>query len=183
MIHELRELNETWASEGRKEWHIGIGLNHGEVIVGDMGSQQRKEFAVIGDAVNLASRLESLTKEYQVDILMGESMVELVRDQFHLQTIDLVRVIGKLQPVETFTVLGEKSEPLAPERQQFLEVYEEGIRAFRGREFVRAKELFEKALQARPGNYIAGEYLADCKKFIVNPPNAAWTGVRIMTTK
>lgn len=183
MMKELKELNAKWSKDGRKEWRIGIGLNHGEVIVGDMGSQQRKEFAVIGDPVNLASRLEGQTKEFQVDILMGGSMAELVRDRFHLQTVGLIQVKGKTEPVDTFTVLGEKSEKLPPERQKFLETYEEGVRAFRSREFVKAKELFEQALQARPGNYLAGEYLKDCVEFIQNPPDATWTGVQVMTTK
>lgn len=183
MMSELHRLNAKWIGEGREEWHIGIGLNHGQVIVGDIGSQKRKEFAVIGDAVNLASRLESLTKEYKVDILIGESVVELVRDQFHLQTVDLVQVVGKTEPVKTFTVLGEKTESLPAWQQQFLTVYEEGIHAFRGREFARAKDLFAQALKSQPGDHLAEQYRASCEAFILNPPDASWTGVRVMTKK
>jgi adenylate cyclase len=183
MMSELRRLNAKWVGEGREEWHIGIGLNHGDVIVGDIGSQKRKEFAVIGDAVNLTARLESLTKKYDVDILIGKSVVDLVSDQFYFQTVDLVQVVGKTEAVETFTVLGEKSEALPPEQQKFLTAYEEGIRAFRRREFTRAKELFEQALQAQPGDHLAGEYLTSCETLIENPPDAAWTGIRVMTKK
>jgi adenylate cyclase len=183
MMKELRQLNAKWTGQGREEWHIGIGLNHGEVIVGDIGSQKRKEFAVIGDAVNLTARLESLTKEYQVDILIGESVVELVRNQFHFQTVYLVQVKGKTEAVDTFTVLGEKSEALSSELQQFLAAYEDGVRAFRGREFARAKGLFEQALQIRPGDHLAGQYLLNCEAFIQNPPDATWTGVQVMTKK
>ena len=118
-----------------------------------------------------------------MDILIGASVVELVRDQFHLQTIDLVQVKGKTEAVETFTVLGEKSEALPAEQQKFLAAYEEGIRAFRARSFTKAKELFEKALQARPGDHLTGEYLVSCEAFIQTPPDSSWTGVRIMTKK
>jgi adenylate cyclase len=183
MLAELRALNSRWTAEGRAEWRIGIGLNHGDVIVGDMGSQQRKEFAVIGDAVNLASRLESLTKEYGLEILIGQSVAGLVREEFHLQTIDLVQVKGKTAAVETFTVLGEKAVPLSSAQQQFLAAYEEGIRAFRGRDFVRAAGLFEQALQVDPGNRQAEDYLASARDFARTPPDASWTGVRVMTKK
>ena len=183
MLAELSRLNAKWVAEGKTEWHIGIGLNHGQAIVGDMGSQQHKEFAVLGDAVNLGSRLEGLTKEYHLQILLGESVAELVRDQFHLRSVDVVQVKGKTQAVQTFTVLGEKSEPLPPDQQKFLALHEEGISSFRRREFVRAKEMFAQALQLQPGDYLIEDYLAGCVAFIESPPDASWTGIRVMTKK
>jgi len=183
MMGELRILNAKWVKQGRAEWQIGIGLNHGDVVVGDMGSQQRKEFAVLGDAVNLASRLEGLTKEYHVDILLGESIANLVRDQFHLRTVDLVQVKGKAQAVQTFTVISEIAETMAPGQQQFLATYEEAIRAFRDRRFSEARDFLTEALKLQPGDFLATEYLAGCEEFIKNPPDAAWTGVRVMTKK
>ncbi len=183
MMDDLRALNAKWLKEGRTEWHIGIGLNHGEVIVGDIGSTQRKEFAIIGDAVNLASRLESLTKEYHVDILLGESVADLVRDQFHLRTVDLVQVKGKTKAVETFSVLGEKSEALPAEQQKFLAIYEEAVSAFRDRRFNHAKELLIEALKMKPDDSLSIGYLENCEEYIKNPPDASWTGVRVMTKK
>ena len=117
MIVELRKLNVKWLAEGGTEWKFGIGLNHGQVIVGDIGSPTNKRFATIGDPINLASRIEGLTKEYKVEILIGESVADLVRDKFHLKTIDLVRVKGKNLPVEVFTVLGEKNQRAVTGRQ------------------------------------------------------------------
>jgi len=183
MMSELRKLNAKWVKEGRTEWQIGIGLNHGEVIVGDMGSRQRKEFAVIGDSVNLASRLESLTKEYHVDILLGESVANLVRDQFHLRTVYLVQVKGKTQAVQTFTVIAEKTETLSSDQQQFLSAYEEAISCFRARRFTEAKALLIQVLKFQPDDYLANNYLANCEAFIQEPPDASWTGVLVMTKK
>jgi adenylate cyclase len=85
--------------------------------------------------------------------------------------------------VEAFTVVGERSEPLASGMQKFLEVYEEAIRAFRRREFERAAELLGEALKFQPGDWQAEEYLANCREFIRNPPDEEWTGVRVMTKK
>jgi adenylate cyclase len=183
MYAELRRLNAKWIAEGGTEWRIGIGLNHGQVIVGDLGSQEHKEFATIGDAVNLGSRLESLTKEYHVDILIGENVAELVRDHFHLRRVHLIQVKGKNRAVEAFAVLGEKTEPLPDAQQKLLELYEAGVSAFRGRDFIRAQKLFAQALEIAPGDYLAALYLGDSATFIETPPDATWTGVRVMTKK
>jgi adenylate cyclase len=183
MLVELKKLNERWLAGGGEAWKIGIGLNHGPVIVGDIGSQQHKEFAAIGDAVNLGSRIEGLTKEYRLQILMGQSVAELVADTFHLRSVDIVQVKGKSRAVETYTVLGEKSEPLAPAREKFLALHEQAIRAFRTRDFGQAKGLWIEALQIERDDYLAAQYLASCIEFIDDPPDLSWTGVRVMTKK
>ncbi len=183
MLAELRRLNARWRERGLTEWRIGIGLNHGEVIVGDIGSQQQKEFAVLGDAVNLASRLEGLTKEYRLEILVGESLAALVRDDFYLQTVDLVQVKGKTVPVETFTVLGDRATPLAAERRAFLEAYEAAIRDFRGRDFAAAVQGFRRARELDPSSHLAETYLESAEGFLAQAPDPDWTGVRVMTKK
>jgi adenylate cyclase len=183
MIVELRKLNAKWMAEGGTEWKIGIGLNHGDVIVGDIGSKEHSEFAAIGDAVNLASRIEGLTKEYQVELLIGETVANLVREEFHLRSVDLVQVKGKKKPVEVFAVLGEKSTALKLDDKKFLMVYEEGIDCFRRREFVRATELFTEAQKMRPNDFLCGYFIEGCEEFVENPPDEGWTGVRVMTKK
>ena len=183
MITELRRLNAKWKSEGRNEWKIGIGINHGPVTAGDMGSQQHKEFAVVGDPVNLGSRIEGLTKEYRLQLLIGEQVAELVGDYFHLRSIGLVQVKGKTKAVQVFTVLGEKAEPLPPEKEKFLGLHEEAMASFRRREFTRARELFEEALKTEPGDYVADLYLESSRTYEKTPPDADWNGVRVMTEK
>ena len=183
MTVELRRLNAKWLSEGRSEWRIGIGVNHGSVIVGDMGSPDHKEFAMVGDPVNLGSRLEGLTKEYRVQIMIGEMAAELIRDVFYLRSVDLVKVKGKNQAVKAFTVLGEKKDGLSPESEKFLQLHEEAMAAFRGRDFERARKLFQQALQIEPGDYLAGEFLRSATRYADEPPPADWDGARVMTEK
>lgn len=183
MVVALRKLNARWIIEGKTEWQIGIGLNHGQVIVGDMGSQAHKEFGAVGDAINLGSRLEGLTKEYKQQILIGERVAELVVDNFHLRSVAFAQVKGKTQSVRAFTVLGDKTLELQPEQKKALELYEEGISSFRRREFARAKDLFAQSLQHQPNDYLSSEYLASAAEFLVNPPDNDWTGTRIMTKK
>jgi adenylate cyclase len=105
----LRTMNERWAAEGRKKLGFGVGINHGEAVIGNIGSyepHERLDPTVIGDSVNLASRLEALTRNYSVDSLVGPSAAELVRDEFLLRSVALAQVKGKSIPVEVFTLVG-----------------------------------------------------------------------------
>ena len=182
MRKSLEQLNADWRTRGVTELHIGIGLNHGDVIVGNLGSTEKMELTVIGDAVNLASRLESLTKEYHLDLLLGENVAKLVGDQYLLRLVDCVQVKGKTKPVDVFTVMGEGagqtvSLPL------WLARYEEGVRRYRQREFASAAQLFEESLNRQPEDYLCAMYLARCRALLENPPGESWNGVFVMTKK
>jgi adenylate cyclase len=176
MLASLQTLNTRWKTEGRMEFHIGIGLNHGEVIAGNMGAPRRKEFTVIGDAVNLASRLEGVTKEYGLALVIGESVADLVRGDFPLQTVDLIQVKGKTKPVDTFTI------PLALPDPTALATYEEAIRDYRAGNFFAAKKKFDDVRPALPGNDLPGLYSDRCRHLLEAPPQD-WTGIWVMKTK
>jgi adenylate cyclase len=181
MRHELLQLNQQWKEKGIAPFHFGIGINHGEVLVGNIGSQEKADPTVIGDAVNLASRLEALTRTYSVDILVGERAAELIRDQFNLRSVALVQVKGKTQPVEVFTLVSAKETQT--EFLQRLEIYESGFRKFRERDFAQAKILFSQFLEFYPDDSLAKMYLERALEYEKEPPDAAWNAVEVFKKK
>ena len=183
MRRELGILNDRWKIEGSAPLGIGIGINQGEVLAGNIGSSERADLTVIGDSVNLASRLEALTRTYGADILMGPTATEMVRDEFHVRSVARVQVKGKTKPVEIFALLGERSQPFDAEFARWLESYEEGLRKFRARDFKEAKILFSRFLEFYPDDFLAKMYLERALEYELQPPDDAWIGVEVFTKK
>ncbi|HJW38784.1 MAG TPA: adenylate/guanylate cyclase domain-containing protein [Candidatus Udaeobacter sp.] len=183
MRRELKQLNQKWRGEGRMGLGMGIGVNQGEVIVGNIGSQERMDPTVIGDSVNLASRLEGLTRVYGVDILVGPSAAELVRDEVYLRSVARVQVKGKLKPTDVFTFIGARDETVDPEFVKWLETYEEGLEKFRSRDFTEAKILFSRFLEFYPDDLLAKMYLARALEYEQAPPDEAWDAVEVFQKK
>jgi adenylate cyclase len=183
MRRELRALNEKWKAEGTAPFAIGMGINHGDVLGGNIGSQEKADPTVIGDAVNLASRLEALTRTYAVDILVGARAGELICDEFHLRSVALVQVKGKTKPVEIFTLIGAKNDAGDQEFLQRLETYEAGFRKFRERDFTQAKILFSQFLEFYPDDALAKMYLERALEYEEQPPDQAWNAVEVFKKK
>jgi adenylate cyclase len=186
MRDQMRRLNEEWRAEGSQPLSFGIGINHGEAVVGNIGSyepHERLDPTVIGDAVNLASRLEALTRVYSVDILIGKSAADLVQDEFHLRSVARVQVKGKTEPVEVFTLIGARDDKVDPEFLKWLETYEEGIVKFRKRDFKDAKILFSHFLEFYPDDFLGKMYLASTLEYEQTPPDEAWNAVEVFKKK
>ncbi|HEU5313955.1 MAG TPA: adenylate/guanylate cyclase domain-containing protein, partial [Candidatus Udaeobacter sp.] len=183
MRRELRQLNQKWREEGRMGLGMGVGINQGEVIVGNIGSHERMDPTVIGDSVNLASRLEGLTRVYGVDILVGASAAELARDEVHLRSVARVQVKGKSKPVDIFTFIGARNEEVDPEFLKWVETYEEGLERFRTRDFTEAKILFSRFLEFYPDDLLAKMYLNRALEYEQAPPDEAWTAVEVFEKK
>jgi adenylate cyclase len=183
MRRELRKLNEKWRAEGRMGFGMGIGINHGEVIVGNIGSHERMDPTVIGDSANLASRIEGLTRVYGLDILVGATAAELVRDEVYLRSVARVQVKGKTKPVDVLTFIGARNEEVDPELLKWLETYEEGLEKFRTRDFTQAKILFSRFLEFYPDDLLAKMYLTRALKYEQAPPDEAWEAVEVFEKK
>lgn len=184
MRSELAKLNEKWRAAGMVELGIGVGINQGEVLIGNIGSEERMEATVIGDAVNLASRLEGLTRTYGVDVLLGQSVADLVRDSFHLRTVARVQVKGKTKPVDISELIGERGAAgLDAEWLRWLETYEEAIRHFRAREFSEAKILLSRFLEFYPEDTLAKNYLQRALEYEQQPPDESWNAAEVFTKK
>ncbi|MEO6053260.1 MAG: adenylate/guanylate cyclase domain-containing protein [Chthoniobacterales bacterium] len=167
MLSELQCLNEKWKLGSGEKFSIGIGINYGSVVFGNIGSEQKSDLTVIGDTVNLASRIESSTKFYRVPILLGEALAEVVKHRIPLRFVARVAVKGRLKELDLFTpVLNAEHALYTP---PWLEAYEQGTKYFRDREFLKAKREFEKCSNA--DDELTRRYLAACEKCLVEPPS------------
>jgi class 3 adenylate cyclase len=173
-----------------KDFSIGIGINYGECVVGNIGFQDKVDYTVIGDTVNLASRLEGTTKLYRHPIMVSEYMHAAARDAFIFRMADSVRVIGKNQPVKIYAVYaafageeengsaddtGDPALPLPPSliiHRELLDQYNKGLKLFSMREWETARQYFRDTLKIDPGDYLSARYLERTEAYIREPPPA-----------
>jgi adenylate cyclase len=178
MRERLAKLNTRWASQGRPTIEIGIGFNTGRVIVGNMGSEKRFDYTVIGDDVNLASRLESLTKFYGVGILISEAALRQLNGRYLTRAIDKVAVKGKKEAVKIFELIGELVSATKAQKQKVKE-FEAALGAYYGREWKVAEKLFKQFKDDKTAQH----FVERCDKYLAEAPGDDWDGTYVAKEK
>ncbi len=177
----LHELNKDLMARGWPELKIGVGVNTGPMTVGDMGSPVRQSYTVMGDAVNLGSRLEGITKQYGVGFIAGEATRELVKKEFVFRELDRVRVKGKDEPVGIYEPLGREGEVAKPVLDE-LKMWNQALRAYRTQDWDQAEVALLNLSRVSPHKLyeVYGERVAHYRK---EPPGADWDGAWTFDTK
>lgn len=190
MIKRLKEMQKKWTEEGVPALEIGIGLNTGHAVVGNMGSYDRFDYTAMGDNINLGSRLEGLNKPYGTTIILSEKTKKRVDRAFATRKLDFVAVKGKKEPITIYELVCRKKD-LKPDKAKLIEHYEKGLELYKKKRWDSAVKEFEKSLtisktlKSDEGKEdLASEVFIDrCKEFRKNPPPKDWDGAWIMKTK
>jgi len=181
MLDRLAAMQQRWRAEGTPQLDIGIGINTGPMVVGNMGSERRFDYTVMGDAVNLASRLEGINKEYGTQVVISEFTYGWVKDDFFCRELDAVRVKGRARPVKIYELLAFRSTKNP--KVEIIEPFSQGLLYYREQEWDKAEEKFKEVLSTIPGDMAAALYLQRIATLRQESPGAGWDGVFTMKSK
>ena len=182
MQKRLGELRARWAREGRPLLKARMGINTGHMVVGNMGAETRMDYTIMGDEVNLASRLEGVNKVYDTAIIISRNTLEKCGDIFEVRELDSIRVVGKEQAVVIYELLGLRGE-IPPAKKATLELYSQGVALYKKQKWDAAIEIFGRIFEEDPDDGPSLNYLERCLDYRINPPGPDWTGVHVMRSK
>jgi adenylate cyclase len=179
---QMDKVNREREAQGKPILNCLMGINTGQVIAGNIGAKNHMAYTMMGDSVNLASRLVSVNKLFKSKIIASEATVNLAEDQIVFRPLDKVRVVGRKRSINIYEVLCCKSE-LTPEQSLMINFFERALRHYWNRDFTGALARFERALQAVPTDKASEFFLTRCRDYIANPPAEDWDGVTVLGLK
>jgi len=181
MMATLKGLQRKWAAEGRPFVDIGVGINSGDMVVGNMGSNMRFDYTVMGDNVNLSSRLEGINKEYGTHIVISEYTYGVVKEEMFCRELDAVRVKGKKLPVKIYELICERKD--AAEHEEYIGRFHAGLAHYKAARWDEGIAAFQSVMEIRPDDPPATLYIQRCQDLKEHPPEGEWDGVFTMTRK
>ena len=182
MNQALVPLRARWAEDGRPAINVRMGLNTGPMVVGNMGSAQRMNYTIMGDTVNLASRLEGANKAYGSDIMIAEATYLAAQEFVDVRELDTLRVVGKSEPVKVYQLLDRKGETKGL-MADLVTQYEKGLKLYKERDYAAAKAAFKLSLAIAESDGPSKTYVARCDEYMKNPPRDDWDGVFTLDSK
>jgi len=183
MLNELNAYNTRRILDNRKPIEIGIGINTDTIVSGNIGSPRRMDYTVIGDGVNLASRLEGACNQYHAHLLISEFTLKKLRGTYRSREIDKVVVKGKTQPIGLIEILDYHTDETFPNCMEVLNNFRHGLKCYRDRKFGEAIQAFQEALAFNGNDYVSTMYIARCNHLMKSPPPENWDGVWVMQSK
>jgi adenylate cyclase len=183
MQKRLVVLRSKWTKEGKPALTVRIGINTGIMIVGNMGGKDRFDYTVIGDSVNLASRLEGANKQYNSNIMISDFTYSHIKGKVIVRELDLIQVKGKTEPVKVYELLGTSDMALTDKQKQALELYHEGLKLYRERKWEEAIAYMQQVYSLDETCYAAQIYTERANLYQITPPPDDWNGVFVMTSK
>lgn len=180
---KVRELNLRWEGEGKSPFVTRIGISTGETLVGNVGSSERINYTVMGDNVNLASRLEGVNKLFHTRIMVNRGTYEAVADKFWFRALGVVRVKGKSEAMAIYELMGRKTGDEAGETAALCSEFTRGVTSYLNREWDSACEIFDSLAAKFPSDGPSGFYLTRCRHYRDNPPSPESGGVEYLEFK
>ena len=182
MNKTLAQLRLKWAQQGHPAINVRMGLNTGMMLVGNMGSAQRMDYTMMGDAVNLASRLEGANKAYNSGLMISQYTYNQVRNDVDVRELDTIRVVGRNEAVTVYQLL-DKKDCVTGAMADLVDFYSQGLAAYKQREYAAAIECFKHATAIHSDDGPSLTYIKRCQEYLANPPARSWDGVFTLDEK